>query len=90
LNAVQTPVVRKSFWRALALTLLVATLNVGLWAWLNRPVQFADWRGEVAGLAFNPSQRYQDPTKLIFPSESELDGDIRLLSQYTRRLRTYP
>lgn len=89
LNAVQTPVVRKSFWRALALTLLVATLNVGLWAWLNRPVQFADWRGEIAGLAFNPSQRYQDPTRQIFPSESELDGDIRLLSQYTKRLRTY-
>ena len=65
MNAVQTPVVRKSFWRALALTLLVALLNVGLWAWLNRPVQFADWHGEIAGLAFNPSQRYQDPTKLM-------------------------
>ena len=89
MSPVPPPVVRKSFWRALALTLLVAAANVGLWAFLNRPVQIADWRGDIYGLAFNPSQRYQDPTKQLFPSESELDGDIRLLSQYTKRLRTY-
>ena len=81
--------VHKSFWRALLLTLVVAALNVGLWAFLNRPVQIASWRGDIHGLAFNPSQRYQDPTKQIYPSETELDSDIRLLSRYTKRLRTY-
>ena len=80
---------RKSLWRALLLTLLVATLNVGLWAFLNRPVQIADWTGEIGGFAFNPFQRYQDPIRQIYPSESELDSDIRLLSRYSRRLRTY-
>jgi exo-beta-1,3-glucanase (GH17 family)/cellulose synthase/poly-beta-1,6-N-acetylglucosamine synthase-like glycosyltransferase len=89
LSPSQPPVVRKSFWRALALAVLVASLNVGLWAFLNRPVHIADWQGEIGGFAYNPSQRYQDPTKLIFPSEAELDSDIRLLSLYTRRLRTY-
>lgn len=80
---------RKSLWRAIAVTLLVALANIGLWAFLNRPAHIADWRGDIGGLAYNPSQRYQDPTKLIFPSEAELDGDIRLLSRYTKRLRTY-
>jgi exo-beta-1,3-glucanase (GH17 family)/glycosyltransferase involved in cell wall biosynthesis len=89
LSRTQPPVVRKSLWRALALTLLVAALNVGLWGFLNRPAQIADWRGDIGGLAFNPSQRYQDPTKQIFPSEGELDGDIRMLSQFSKRLRTY-
>ena len=89
MNAVPPPVVRKSFWRALFLTLLVAALNVGLWGFLNRPVHIADWHGDIGGFAFNPSQRYQDPTRQIFPNEIELDGDIRLLSNYTKRLRTY-
>ena len=80
---------RKSLWRALALTLLVAALNVGLWAFLNRPVAIADWHGEIGGFAYNPSQRYQDPTRQLFPSEAELDSDIRLLSRYSKRLRTY-
>ena len=42
LNVTRPPVVRKSFWRALALTLVVAALNIGLWGYLNRPVHIAD------------------------------------------------
>ncbi|MEO7433635.1 MAG: benzoate transporter, partial [Dokdonella sp.] len=80
---------RKSLWRALALTLLVAALNVGLWGFLNRPVHITDWKGDIGGVAFNPFQRYQDPTRQLFPNETEVDSDIRLLSRFTKRLRTY-
>ncbi|MET0230940.1 MAG: glycosyltransferase, partial [Rhodanobacteraceae bacterium] len=90
MNSREAPLlVRKSFWRALLLTLTVAALNVGLWGYLNRPVHIADWHGDIGGLAYNPAQRYQDPTRGIFPNEAELAGDIRLLSRYTKRLRTY-
>jgi exo-beta-1,3-glucanase (GH17 family) len=90
LNSRQAPLlVRKSFWRALLLTLLVAGLNVGLWAFVNRPVQIADWSGEIGGFAYSAFQRYQDPTRGLFPNEAELEGDIRLLSRYTKRLRIY-
>jgi exo-beta-1,3-glucanase (GH17 family)/cellulose synthase/poly-beta-1,6-N-acetylglucosamine synthase-like glycosyltransferase len=82
-------VVKKSFWRAVMFAVTVAALNFGLWAFLNRPVQIADWSGRVEGMAFSAFQRYQDPTKDIFPSEAELAGDIRLLSKHTKRLRTY-
>jgi exo-beta-1,3-glucanase (GH17 family)/cellulose synthase/poly-beta-1,6-N-acetylglucosamine synthase-like glycosyltransferase len=81
--------VQKSFWRALVLALVVAALNFGLWAVLNRPVHVADWKGQVAGFAFSAFQRYQDPTRDIFPTEEELASDIRMLSHYTSQLRTY-
>jgi exo-beta-1,3-glucanase (GH17 family)/glycosyltransferase involved in cell wall biosynthesis len=79
----------KSLWRALALALLVAAANFGLWAWLNRPVAIADWTGKIEGFAFSAFQRYQDPTRDSFPTEAELAGDIRMLSRYTKSLRTY-
>lgn len=84
-----SPIVTKSFWRALLLTLLVAALNVGLWAFVNRPVHIADWEGRISGLAYNPSQRWQDPTRLMFPDSAELESDIRLLATMTPRIRTY-
>lgn len=82
-------VVMKSFWRAVMFAVTVAALNFGLWAFLNRPVQIDDWSGRVEGMAFSAFQRYQDPTKDLFPSEAELASDIRLLAKHTKRLRTY-
>ncbi|HEY6893623.1 MAG TPA: benzoate transporter, partial [Rhodanobacteraceae bacterium] len=71
------------------MTIAVAALNVALWAFLNRPVHIADWNGEIGGLAYNASQRYQDPTRGLFPSEDDLARDMRILAQYTKRLRLY-
>ncbi|MGA9341473.1 MAG: benzoate transporter, partial [Rhodanobacteraceae bacterium] len=85
----QPVIVRKSLWRAFALAIVVAALNFGLWAVLNRPVHVADWNGKIEGFAFEAFQRYQDPTRGIFPSESQLASDIRMISQYTKRIRTY-
>lgn len=89
LSSTRLEPVTKSTWRALLLALVVAGLNFGLWAFLNRPVQIADWTGRVEGFAFSAFQRYQDPTRGLFPSESELAADIRLMSKYAKRLRTY-
>jgi exo-beta-1,3-glucanase (GH17 family)/cellulose synthase/poly-beta-1,6-N-acetylglucosamine synthase-like glycosyltransferase len=83
------PATKPSFWRALLLTLLVAGLNVLLWAQLNQPTQPPNWTGRISGFAYSPYQRYQSPNKLIFPSVDELDSDIKRLSGYTKRLRTY-
>ncbi len=89
MNPVSPAPVYKSLWRAAVLALLVAAANFGMWAWLNRPAQIPDWTGKVAGFAFSAFQRYQDPTQDNFPSETQLAGDIRLLSRYTTQLRTY-
>ena len=84
-----SPATKLSFWRALLLTLLVAGLNVLLWGALNKPTQPPDWTGRISGFAYAPYQRYQNPNKLIFPSADELDADIKIMSGYTNRLRTY-
>jgi exo-beta-1,3-glucanase (GH17 family)/cellulose synthase/poly-beta-1,6-N-acetylglucosamine synthase-like glycosyltransferase len=84
-----TSATKPSFWRALLLTLLVAGLNLLLWAAINRPAQPPNWNGKIGGFAFSPYQRYQSPIKQIYPTADELDNDIKLLSNYSRRLRTY-
>ena len=84
-----TSATKPSFWRALLLTLLVAALNLLLWATLNRPAQPSSWTGKIGGFALAPYQRYQSPLKGIYPTAEELDNDIKLLSNYTSRLRTY-
>ena len=89
ITTIQSSELRKSFWRALALTLLVATLNFALWGWLSRPTPIAGWSGPIGGLAFTAFQRYGDPTKSIFPNEDDLAEDVRLMSTVTNRLRTY-
>ena len=89
MNTTPAPPHKPSFWRALLLAVLVAGLNFALWQALNRPTQPPNWTGKVAGFAYDPYQRYQSPIKQIFPSVEEVEGDIRLLSQHTDRLRTY-
>lgn len=84
-----SPDLRKSFWRALGLSLLIAILNFLLWGWLNRPTPIADWSGPIGGFAYSAFQRHGDPTKNIFPTENDLAADVRLLASQSRRLRTY-
>ncbi len=71
------------------LALFVALLNVGLWAWINRPVQIANWSGPIEGFAFSAFQRYQSPLLDSYPNEQELASDLRIIAQHARRVRTY-
>jgi exo-beta-1,3-glucanase (GH17 family)/cellulose synthase/poly-beta-1,6-N-acetylglucosamine synthase-like glycosyltransferase len=80
---------KPSFWRALLLSLFIAGLNVGLWATLNRPAQVPDWNDKVSGFAYAPYQRYQNPNNLIYPTTDEIGSDLKILSRYTDRIRTY-
>ena len=78
-----------SFWRALLLSLAIAVLNFGLWTWLNRPAEVPEWHGKLSGLSYAPYRRYQNPNNLIYPTVEEIDADLKLLSKYTDRIRTY-
>ncbi|HEX8776735.1 MAG TPA: glycosyl hydrolase family 17 protein, partial [Rhodanobacter sp.] len=80
---------RPSLFAAVLLALVVAALNIGLWWWGNRPHGPEDWHGPIGGFAFEPYQRYQDPLKDRFPSDEQVDGDLRLVRQYTSNIRTY-
>ena len=74
---------------AILLALIVAAMNIGLWWWSNLPHGPEDWKGPIGGFALSAFQRYQNPLKNDFPSEAEIDGDLKLLSHYTSRIRTY-
>jgi exo-beta-1,3-glucanase (GH17 family)/cellulose synthase/poly-beta-1,6-N-acetylglucosamine synthase-like glycosyltransferase len=74
---------------AASVAALVAALNLGAWAGLNRPLELPDWDGPVAGVAYSGFQRDQDPTLGRFPTEQELAADLDRIAELTGRIRTY-
>ncbi|MCP1373618.1 glycosyltransferase [Dyella lutea] len=74
---------------ALLLAVLVAAMNLGLWWWGNRPHGPDDWRGSINGFSVSFFQRYQNPLKQDFPSDQQIDSDLKLLRKYTGHIRTY-
>ncbi len=74
---------------AVVLALIVASMNIGLWWWGNLPHGPEDWHGKIGGFALSAFQRYQSPLKNDFPSDEEIDSDLKLISKYTSRVRTY-
>ena len=79
---------RRAF-SAILILAVVMVLNFALWAYANRPVKVVDWRGPVAGFAFSAFQREQSPFDRTYPSSTELESDLALLAQNTRRVRSY-
>ena len=80
---------RPSLFAAIVLALVVAALNFGLWWWSNRPHGPEDWHGPIGGFALSAFQRYQSPLKNDFPTDEQIDGDLRLLRRYSPNIRTY-
>ncbi|TPG46099.1 glycosyltransferase [Rhodanobacter glycinis] len=74
---------------AIVLALVVAAMNIGLWWWSNLPHGPDDWHGKIGGFAFSSFQRYQDPIKQDYPSDDEVDRDLKLVAKYSDRIRTY-
>jgi cellulose synthase/poly-beta-1,6-N-acetylglucosamine synthase-like glycosyltransferase/exo-beta-1,3-glucanase (GH17 family) len=74
---------------AVLLALIVAALNIALWWWSNRPHGPEDFHGPISGYSVSVFQRYQNPLKQDFPSDEEIDADLKLLRRYTPRIRTY-
>ena len=68
---------------------MVAALNIGLWWWGNRPHGPDDWHGQINGFAVSFFQRYQSPFTQNFPNDDQIDSDLKVLRQYTGRIRTY-
>jgi len=78
-----------AFFGSLAITALLVSLNAGLWAFANRPLELPDGPERVQGVAFTGFQRHQDPTEQRFPTRDELDRDLALVAAFTDRVRTY-
>ncbi len=67
-----------------------ALVNLAIWAWVYHPHGAPDWNnGSVAGVSFSPYERGQDPENGDAVHEETIRRDLELLSNLTRRVRTY-
>lgn len=68
---------------------LIALANIGVWAYLNRPVQDIPWTGVIKGVSFSPNQKDDDPMTGVLPSIEDIDRDLALLEGHVATVRTY-
>ena len=73
----------------LIIVLAVLVANLGVWAWLNRPVAERPWIGSINCVSFAPFQKNQNPLTNDYPSYEQIETDIKLLSRQVDGVRTY-
>jgi exo-beta-1,3-glucanase (GH17 family)/cellulose synthase/poly-beta-1,6-N-acetylglucosamine synthase-like glycosyltransferase len=80
-------------WKDLLIALAVAVAamlaNLATWQLAHRPVAAPEFHGQVGGFAYSIFQRDQSPLEARYPSEAEIDADLRLLAARGARIRTY-
>jgi exo-beta-1,3-glucanase (GH17 family)/cellulose synthase/poly-beta-1,6-N-acetylglucosamine synthase-like glycosyltransferase len=82
-----TPVARWA--TVLAISVVAAALNLGVWQLFHGQVQAPAHEGLVAGLSYNGAGRWQSPMQGHRPAVDALAKDMALLANHTRRIRTY-
>src|SRR5882724_754263 len=74
---------------SLVIAASVAALTVSVWAWFNRPDQEPPWPDHIQGFSFSPFRVDEDAIAHRFPTDAEIDSDLKLLSGKTDSIRTY-
>ncbi len=74
---------------AIAVLLIVALGNLGVWALANRPVSERPWAGMINGVAVSPYQANQNPIEGEQPQPDDIDRDMRLLKGKVKSIRIY-
>jgi exo-beta-1,3-glucanase (GH17 family)/cellulose synthase/poly-beta-1,6-N-acetylglucosamine synthase-like glycosyltransferase len=72
-----------------AVVALVACVHAGIWALLQREYSAADIDGQLASVSYSPYTRSQHPDYGDRPTADQIRADLKLLSSYTRTIRTY-
>ncbi|MCO5120457.1 MAG: glycosyltransferase [Burkholderiaceae bacterium] len=78
-----------AWFAAIAIALAVGAANMGVWQYLNPPIEAPVATGPIHGLAYNAYGRWDSPIAERYPSEADIDADMALLATYTDRIRTY-
>ncbi|HYG12525.1 MAG TPA: glycosyltransferase [Methylophilaceae bacterium] len=79
----------RRFVSPLLFALAVVAVHFALWGIANRALPLMDAPPIVNGFAYSGFQEDQSPLRDQFPSTAELARDLRLLSTYSNRVRTY-
>jgi exo-beta-1,3-glucanase (GH17 family)/cellulose synthase/poly-beta-1,6-N-acetylglucosamine synthase-like glycosyltransferase len=72
-----------------AVVALVACLHAGLWSLLQRQHTAPGIIDQLASVSYSPYARSQHPDYGDRPTEAQIRADLKLLSLYTRTIRTY-
>ncbi|HEX4300056.1 MAG TPA: glycosyltransferase [Gammaproteobacteria bacterium] len=74
---------------SLVIAASVATLTISVWAWFNQPDHEPPWPDHIQGFSFSPFHAGEDAIAHRFPSDAEINSDLKLLSGKTDSIRTY-
>src|SRR3954468_23403848 len=72
-----------------AVVALVVCVHAGIWSLLQRQQSVSDVEGQLASVSYSPYARSQHPDKGDRPAGEQIRADLKLLSSYTRAIRTY-
>ncbi|MDO4681959.1 MAG: glycosyltransferase [Lautropia sp.] len=75
--------------KAIVLAALLAILNFLIWDRINPLVDAPSFYGKINGLAYNSAQRWDNPLDGKVAKATSIERDLKLLHQYTSRIRTY-
>ena len=70
------------------LVFLVA-VNLGIWSYINNPLQLPSWNKTMMGLTFSPMRRDSNPQKGILPTREQILSDVEFLTGKVHSIRTY-
>lgn len=69
--------------------LLVATLNIAVWSWVNVPAGDGAYVGKINGFSFAPYQKDQNPEAGQAPTREQITRDLKVVSSVAHSVRTY-
>src|SRR3954469_25012121 len=72
-----------------AVVALVACVHAGLWTLFQQRQSVPNIDGPLASVSYSPYLRSQHPDNGDRPTAEQIRNDLRLLSSYTRSVRTY-
>ncbi|MEA2989354.1 MAG: hypothetical protein QOG83_2065 [Alphaproteobacteria bacterium] len=72
-----------------AVVALVVCVHAGLWTLLQRQQTVPNIDGPLASVSYSPYSRAQHPDYGDRPTAEQIRADLKLLSPYTRTIRTY-
>src|SRR5215467_10122165 len=72
-----------------AVVALVACVHAGMWTLFQQQQTVPSIDGPLASVSYSPYSRSQHPDYGDRPTAEQIRADLRLLSPYTRTVRTY-
>ena len=72
------------------ITLVVlVSVNLGIWSYVNNPLKLPSWSKTMMGLTYNSQRRDTNPRKGVYPTKQQIEEDLALLADKAHSIRTY-